>query len=577
VESNVRLPASVSAEPGNLKLRRTPYIAALLKLAVTAGVEEIVVVAGTQVAKTTWEEAALCYWAAVEPGPVLVVKPTEDACKAYIKRRIRPIFSASPAIARLMSDDKSDNTLDEIRLRTMPIYFGWAGSPQALASWPCRRVIADEVDKYPDFSGNESDPISLARERMATYGYRRCLLACSTPTTRERGIWKLFEACEQQVWYFVPCPHCGEYQRLVWSQVKYPHSEAGEGKIKHAERVEHGTLAYYECATCKGHIVDHHKPKMLEGGDWRQEDGQPLRESKRVGAQLPSLYSPWRTLSEMAAEWIKADGDPALTMNFRNSRLAEPFEVLTAKPKADVIRTKAAKGHPRFVVPDWAQVIIATADSQKDHYRYGVRAWGYSNRSRLIDNGLAASSDDLKQRTVNRMFGAYGCPLLLVDSGGGRKDTASGDITARVYTLARSDPTRIRAIKGASEQAELIRESFLKDQQLALWLLNVDRLKDQLFALINAADETLWEVFSECGEDYAKEMAGEHKVFDRKAKRELWTKVTSGAPNHAWDWEVYQVAAAMKLGLGMVPPQAAVVTPQPQQQTANPLNYRGRW
>ncbi len=100
--------------------------------------------------------------------------------------------------------------------------------------------------------------------------------------------------------------------------------------------IEQGRLAWYECSNtqCGGRITDAHKPKMLERGVW-VSDGQTVSPdgkvmgrrpgSKRVGFHLSSLYSPWRTFSDMAAEFIRAEGDVAATMNFRNSRLAEPF------------------------------------------------------------------------------------------------------------------------------------------------------------------------------------------------------------------------------------------------------------
>jgi phage terminase large subunit GpA-like protein len=325
---------------------------------------------------------------------------------------------------------------------------------------------------------------------------------------------------------------------------------------------------------------------MLEQGKWLGEDGTEAAKSKRVGFHMSSLYSPWRSFSEIAAEFIRAEGDVGATMNFRNSRLAEPFEVLTAKPRASLIETKAHAKHPPRIVPDWAQGVLATADSQKDHYRYTVRAWGYGNRSRLLEYGIATTGDDLKRRTIDATFvrqngSMEGCALLVVDSGGGKKDSDNdGEITARVYNLVRSDPTRIRAAKGASNpQNQLVRESFLKDSGLLLWTIDTQRAKDQLFALMNAPDETQWEVHSEAGEDYAREMASEHKVFDRQAKRELWVKVSSGAANHYWDCEVTQAAIAFKLGMGLVPQEQ----PQPARrpdQSIDPVSYFGgsrRW
>lgn len=40
-----------------------------------------------------------------------------------------------------------------------------AQSPAKLASWPVKRVIMDEIDKYPMWSGKEASPLKLKEER----------------------------------------------------------------------------------------------------------------------------------------------------------------------------------------------------------------------------------------------------------------------------------------------------------------------------------------------------------------------------------------------------------------------------
>jgi len=57
--------------------------------------------------------------------------------------------------------------------------------------------------------------------------------------------------------YYVPCPHCATFQILRWAQAKWPDRKPAE--------------AWYECERCHGHIADHHKPEMLERGEWRAQ------------------------------------------------------------------------------------------------------------------------------------------------------------------------------------------------------------------------------------------------------------------------------------------------------------------
>ncbi len=565
-EANLSLPSSMSAEPGLIRLDRTPYLRGILRTVVDPGVEEITFVSGTQVGKTTVHEILLGYWADVDPGPTLFVKPNEESTTEYIKERIRPLLEKN--LRNHLSERASDNTLSSIKLDSMPIYFGWAGSPQSLASRPCRNVLPDECDKFPKFSGREADPISLAKERTATFGHRRRIILSSTPTTRDGAIWLAWEASGDRRHYFVPCPHCGKYQQLLWSQVKWPKLTESD-KIKRADEIERSRLAWYECSNpeCKGRIEDSNKPRMLEQGKWLSEgqavgdDGQIVGDrpvSKRVGFHLSSLYSPWRTFAEMAAEFIRADGDIALTMNFRNSRLAEPFETQIATTDIKVFRAKAESGTPRNVVPDWAVSVLATADVQQDHLYYVIRAWGYGFRSQLLRFGMVFSFADLwaqcfevPSETSDRhsVF-----PELLMIDGKYR--------TTEVLEFQKRDPTRIIRSRGLPHHNGPMHMIAYEQGNLAVLNINTLLSKDRLNQMLCDGDPKRWGLYADIEEAYISQMYSEHRIWDPKAKRELWKPKTSGRPNHAWDCEANQCALAAHRHLDIPIPAEPVATPR---------------
>ncbi|HEY1190158.1 MAG TPA: terminase gpA endonuclease subunit [Gemmata sp.] len=592
-EANFRLPAAMSAEPGLIRLSRTPYARGILDAAVDPVVEELVIVAGTQVGKTTIQEILLGYWADVDPGPCLFVKPSEEACTEYIKERIRPLLESSPALKRHLSDRPSDNTLSSIKLDSMPIYFGWSGSPQSLASRPCRYVLPDECDKYPPFSGREADPVSLAKERTAWFGHRRRVILSSTPTTRDGTITRAFDACGDKRYFHVPCPHCGTFQRLVWPQVKWVKLPITD-KVQLADQIEQNRLAWYECGNpdCKGRIDESHKPKMLERGLW-VSDGQTVARdgtvngerpaSKRVGFHLNSLYSPARKFCEMAAEFIRADGDIAATMNFRNSRLAEPFEVQVSRREPSKIREKAeaAKVWGRAgavrVVPNWAVLLIATADVQKDHCYYSVTAWGYELKSKRVYVGVAATLDEVYRQVFRPDVpfiaetggGALAVSVLVFDSGY-RKD--------EVTDFARRDPTRVQIAKGLSTYfGPIAEEKVEKASGVTVWNINTMQSKDTLDRLIGDPDAEKWQVYPDIGDEYCAQLASEHKVLDPQTKRMEWKTKTSGAANHFWDCEAMACAVAAGKGAGIPKPPDPEEKPKPQRRDNSWLGDRSAW
>lgn len=588
-EQNRTLTAAESAEPGPWRNDRTPYLVGILDAAVDPLVEELVFVKPTQVGGSECGRNLLGFWIDNDPGPTMLVMPSETAVDEQIKERIRPLLENTAALSRHLSPHKGDNTMSSIKLATMPLYFGWAGSPQSLASRPCRRVLFDEVDKYPPFSGREADPISLGTERTATYGHRRLIVKWSTPTTEDGLIWQAFQNCGDRRHFMVPCPHCGTYQRLRFEQIKGFKNAPGKNKAERADAIVTQRLAYYVCEDpdCGLQILDWHKPKMLSRGRWVSEgqevapDGEitgPRPDSKRVGFHISALYSPWRTFSEVAAQFVLAEGDAGATQNFRNSWLAEPHRDLVAQPRASVIRSKANDAPPPLIVPRWCQALIATADTQKDWFALAIRAWGWGFRSQLIYHGEAGSFEELYNATLLAQFKIESSgdrvtspAWLLIDSG--------GDRTPDVYDFSLSDPTRIIPTKGqpGTRQAKPITTTILHSG-VVLRNINVDFYKDRLYSLIHDDDATKWMPHSEVSDAYCNEMAAEHKTRDRKPPHRLsWQIKHSGARNEAWDLEVLQVAAADMANIGAAPRDPEPEADQ-EGRVANPLtSYRNRW
>lgn len=572
------LPVGSNAEPGKFRFSRTPYLRGIVDAVVEPGVEDIIFVKPTRVGGTTAGQILLGYWIDNDAGPCLTVMPSEAACEQEIKERVRPMLQSCPSLTQHLSPNPHDNTLSTIKLDVMTLYFGWAGSPQSLASNTCRYARFDEVDKYPPFAGREADPISLGKERTATYQHRKRHYITSTPTTADGAIWRLFETCGDRRHFEVPCPHCGKYQRLTWPRVKWPKLDISD-KIKFGDEIERAGLAWYECQFCDGRIEESHKPKMLERGCWVSEgqhvaeDGTLIGErhhSKRIGFHLSSLYSPWRKWAEMAGEFIRAAGDIGATMNFYNSRLAEPFQVQVSKREPHIIRDKAEAaeklgeaGRER-IVPTWAVLLIATADVQKDHCYWQVDAWGYEMRSKRVAIGIASTLEEAYRHVFSPSvpFASEGggqvfVSELIVDSGF-RKD--------EVTEFARRDPQRIKMSKGLSTYFGPIAERKVeKASGVIVWNINTMQSKDTLDRLIGDPDPMRWQVFAGIPDDYCAQLTSEHKVIDHKTKQEVWKQKSSGAANHWWDCSAVSCAVAAGMGASM-PRPAEAAKPQPVER-----------
>ncbi len=539
-----RLDVKTSAEPGQWSTNRTPYLKGIMDAFTDPQVDEITVMSASQVGKTEAILNMLGYIIDQDPGPTLMVLPRADDAKSVSSNRIKPMIESSPALSRYIPQDSDEITKLEYHFERMFLYFSGSNSPADLASRPIRYLFLDEVDKYPKFSGREADPIKLAQERQKTF-WNKKTVKVSTPTTREGYIFREYEKSDQRQ-FFVPCPHCGKMQVLVFGQVKWPTGESSSEKIKNDR------LAWYECLFCKQHIEDSQKPKMMLSGEWVPDKKE---QNKNRGFCLSSLYSPWLTWSDIAAEFLKSKDYVELLMNFVNSWLAEVWEEKIEETTVDKVRNLAREYEEGFV-PDEVLVLTAGVDVQKDHFNFVIRGWGYYEESWLIRASEVEYWQDIEEALFKteykRLTSAETLPVYLscIDS---------GFKTDEVYRFCRHWQDKTKAIKGVEEltggrfyRANKIdinsRTGAVIPGGLVLWHLNVTQYKDKINRLIHSRDPVKWHIFKNPSEDYLYQFASEHKILIRnrttgKAK-EVWQKKKEAAANHFLDAEVYALAAA---------------------------------
>jgi phage terminase large subunit GpA-like protein len=535
---------------------RTPYLQGVMDAFTDPYVEEITVMAASQVGKTEGMFNMLGYLIDQDPGPTLVVLPRENDAKSVSYNRVLPMIHGSPVLRNRMPVNADDITKLEYRFDRMILFFAGSNSPADLASRPIRYLFLDEIDKYPRFSGREADPIKLATERQKTF-WNKKTVKVSTPTTRDGYIFREFEKSDQRR-FFVPCPHCGGYQILVFGQIKWPEHE------RSAEKIRNERLAWYECEHCKKRIDDYQKQQMLSHGKWVPKDcdineqgeiwGEKIK-SKHRGFWINSLYSPWLNWSDIATEFLKSKDFIELLMNFVNSWLAEVWEEKIEETTVDRVRAHACE-YTEGIVPDEAVVLTAGIDVQKDHFYYVIRGWGYEEQSWLVRSGSLEYWDDLVEvlfKTEYRKFsGEETLPVYMtcVDS---------GFRTDEVYHFCRKWHDRAKAIKGQEEltdgrfyRASKIdinsRTGSIIKNGLVLWNLNVTQYKDKISRLVASKDPAKWHLFKNPSDEYLAQFTAEHKILIRnrntgKAK-EVWQKKRSSIANHYLDAEVYAIAAA---------------------------------
>ena len=304
-----------------------------------------------------------------DPGPMLVVQPTKEMARKFVKQRLNDLIEYTDAVREKIrggGDGRSSDTLFEKDFPGGAIHMFGARSSSGLASTPAGRGFADEVDRWEADVDGEGDPLGLLRVRLSNFPDSK-LLITSTPTVKEQSrVEKEFlNSIQHKI--EVPCLHCGCYQMLEWERLEWP-----DGRPEHAA---------YRCEHCEELVEDHHRAEMLANFNpvVTGDGGDP----GHMGLHVNALYAPpafgisW---GDLAREFVEAEGDTHKMRVFTNTRMAETYEHEGERP--DWQRLYAMReGYQIGTAPDGAVVLTAGVDVQGDRLEVEVVGWGPSMES----------------------------------------------------------------------------------------------------------------------------------------------------------------------------------------------------
>lgn len=534
------LDSKSSAIPGPWNNDITPYLTGVMDEFNNYETSKIIFVKPTQVGGTEALQNMIGYIVMQDPAPTMIVYPTETLAKSISENRLQPMLRATPELARRFDENSQ---LLELQFDGMYLTLAGSNSPSGLASKPIRFVLMDEVDKYPGTSGKEADPIKLATERTKTFHDKKIYIT-STPTLKTGHIWKEKESADIEKHYFVPCPHCGEYIELKFSNIRFPDEEG----MTYADRAEFAT---YICQECGCAITDADKNNMIRHGEWRivRHNTQYVRS---VAFWINTLYSPFVRWADIVKEFLTTKDDPDLFQNFVNSWLAEPWEDTKLKTSAELVLERQTE-LPEYVVPSWAKILTGGVDVQETSLYWSIRAWGDYLTSQNITHGQVLSFNDIDNIMNAEYLNENGEPMIvnlcLVDS---------GDQTDIVYDFCATHSDYALPVKGSSHaqlsnyKLSKINRTDSRAMGTTLVLVDSGAYKDMIAGRMQRDNgRGSWMVYSGCDMEYAKQVTAEHKVNVKHGNtvKKVWQLKTSHADNHYLDTEVYNAAAADILGV----------------------------
>ena len=549
-----------SAEAGRYRTNRTPYLRKIMDcLSALEPYKKIVLMKGSQIGASEAGCNFIGYCMHVAPAPTLMVQPTDTMIARLSKTRIDPLISACPELASRVATPKSRDGKNTINMKSFPggvLVLTGANSGAGLRSMPARNLILDEVDGYPQDVDDEGSPIDLAIARTRTFPNRKIFIN-STPTISGlSAIEREFLETDQN-YYHVPCPHCGEFQQLVFEQLKWD-----KGKPE---------TARYCCVHCGTLIEERHKTQMLQNGQWVAAYPEKTNEEV-IGFHLSSLYSPygWQSWTDIAAQFLEAKDKPVRLKVFVNTVLGEAWAERGEAPEYKNLHNRR-EGYSLNSVPDDVCFLTAGVDVQKDRLELEIVGWCKDKRSYSVDyrviNGDTAMVEvwDKLAEVVDERWtcGNRDLPLRMMA-------VDSGYNTSHVYSFCRRfSADRVVPIKGkdnlgmvfSSPQRVDVTRSGKKVGKVGLYNVGVSFLKSELYSWLrlekdgNGVAPACYCHFPQYDEHYFRGLTAEEHV----------KKVVRGYPRYEWqkkydrneplDCRLYARAAASIVGIDRLSPE----------------------
>lgn len=558
-EENLVLSPEDSSERGRYRGDRAPYQRGIMDAIGNPLVEGVVVMSSAQVGKTLIAKAVIGYFIDQDPSPILLIQPTLEMAASFSRDRLAPMLRDTECLRGKVAAPKTRDSGNTVLRKTFPgghLTIVGANSAAGLASRPIRVLICDEVDRYPPSAGTEGDPVNLGRARTKTFWNRREVLMSTPGDADTSRIEPAFLASDQRR-FLVHCPHCAHAQSLKWAGVTWTNDDP--------------MTARYACEKCGSLWDDGERIESLQTGEWVAE----YPDRRIAGFHLNELYSPFRKLSEVVADFLAAKGKAETLRTWVNTSLGETWK---AEDEGDKVEAHelASRLEPYTAPPNGVLLITLQIDVQDDRlecefigWGAGEECWGIEHKILRGDVGSSAlwqrASDELA-RTLHREDGAVlAVAACAIDSG--------GHYTKQVYEWARQHRGRVYAMKGiggAGKPLVEVSKRPLKDHGVRLYIVGVDTAKELLLmSRVKIAEPgpgyCHWPEAGNYPANYFEQLTAERRIVAYRMGRPMhrWV-LNKGDPNEALDLRVYGLALISLLR----PNYAALQTRLSQNGTA---------
>ena len=583
--------AKATAKPGVYNPDITPWVIGMHEALDDPKVFEVV---GRKSAQIAWTDGVLLNYVGkridTDPCAMIIMFGKEGAAKAFDREKFTPMVEVTPCLAAKIPIHKVRDRNNGWDYKGFPggfLKFVGSNSPDSVKSTPAPFVAVEEPDDANRNVKQQGDTITMLRERTKSFP-RRKLVFGGTPTIEGfSAIDTAYKGSDQRE-FWVPCPHCDEFQTLVWSNVVWVEDPS-------ASHEEYGHVvpasARYRCPHNGCLWTDAEKNRAVRKGEWRAS--QPFHGI--AGFSINELYSPFpgSTLPELLKKFLSAEhllrqGDDSKKRSFVNNTEGRAYAYKSTIPSRDKLRERA-EDYAELTVPWGGVVLTFGVDVQHDRLAVIIRAWGRGEESWLVWWGEVYGStmvvkwgDDgrldrehsgawweLDQLLMGAFPHASGARLRIR---GGTIDSGDGQTMDTVYSYVRRRQQHgFMAGKGESHDPKRdvftppkmsidttgrhkphpsgVKPFMVGTQVAKDLILGADERAGRIKLLGNGPGRMHW--YRTVRPDYYDQITAEVKVPHKTVRGRLVWMCQAGRRNEGTDCEIYALHAARSLKLNL--------------------------
>lgn len=390
-----KLSQESSAEVGQWRTSRTPYLKDIMDAFNDPVLRHIAVVASSQVGKSECINNMIGYIIDQDPGSILFIQPTTIDAKDYSKLRIAPMIRDTKCLKNKVADPKSRESANTILQKSYPggiLTMCGSTEAHALCSKPIRYIFGDERDRWATSAGNEGDPWELATARQITF-YNAKSVEVSTPTVKgASAIERAYGDGTMERWK-TQCPHCQEYSEITFENIRFEYETTEVGN----DKVYDITEIHYVCPCCGG--VSSEREIKAQPSKWVAENPEAYKQHQTRSFWLSSWVSPWASWKSTILQYLKAIGNSKKMQVVYNTRFGLLWEDRGDIEDEESVMARREDygtnedGSP-VELPEGVLYLTCGVDTQDDRLEYEVVGYGHFDESWGIKKGIIMGRPD---------------------------------------------------------------------------------------------------------------------------------------------------------------------------------------